>query len=194
MKPATAFLLLALSLSACKRDQEPSRRGYRSGGAPRTEDPGTDKAPPAPRPRAGALDLGPPGEILPPGLTGVRLGLTLEELKRTRPGVFATPTGQVATEDSPAGTPYLRMSYHFHEGRLETILLTLRDVETLSGDFLVRARAKWGAPSQDPVDRALEKRYAERGDEVVSWRLPGHLVRAEKRKREGAVRIYVTRR
>jgi hypothetical protein len=150
--------------------------------------------PPDPRSQAdvGRMQLGRGDDVLPPELAGVRLGMGAEEIRKLRQGVFFTSDGEVALEDAPATSLYAAFSYHFRKGKLTAIYLTLRHVEDLSDDFLAKAREKWGPPSESELDRAIAHRYEERGERVVSWRLPHYVVQAQKVKHERHVRIYVT--
>jgi hypothetical protein len=197
----TTRLILACLLlfgAACKREQEPSRRGFRSGGTPVERDAGVPRggAPEDPRGLAdvGRMDLGSASEVLPADLAGVRLGMSAEELRRARPAARFAGRGEVAIEEAPTGSAFARFSYHFREGRLESLFLTMRYVSELGDEFLAKARAKWGEPSRDPLDVAAQQRYARRGDRVVSWRSQGFLVRVEKVQRDPHVRIFVTTR
>lgn len=199
---ALAPALVALAVLACKRPQEPGHRGFRSGGDPAAGQAAGPRADPRPRPSpadlarsasaSGRLDLGPPGEALPPDIAGVALGMSREALRRARPA--ATFRGDVAIEEAPPSSAFRSFSYHFERDRLRSVFLSLRDISEIDDAFLQKARAKWGEPSTDPLDRAAGRRYADRGDRIVSWRLPGALVRAQQRKRDRTVRIYVTTR
>src|SRR5262245_32761460 len=172
------FVLLA-AFVACKRGQEPTHKGFRSGGLPPESAPAAaptaDAGPAAPekdplaKQDVGRLQLGRGDEVLPADLAGIRLGMSTDEVRRLRPGATFAKAGDVAIEEAPNASLYSRFSYHFHEGKLAAVYLTLRHVDDLSEEFLAKARAKWGAPSETELDRATAKRFADRGERVVSW-------------------------